>query len=223
MPDWQELVRQRLSGLKLDAAEREEVQTELAAHLGESYERFCKQGLVEKEAVSRTLEQVLDWQELQRQILAAKRREYPMKERTKQLWIPGFLILILSMILLVLLQKAGLWPRLVGRGSTEVLFYGPWLASLPFFGALAAYISSRAGGSRPTVLLASVFPVLALTTAFLLMFPIGLMLELLTGKRFDDFFSIATTALLKEEIRTSRWLSKASLASLTHHRVMRLG
>jgi len=42
MRDWQELVRQRLGGLELDAAEKEEVQTELSAHLEESYETFCK-------------------------------------------------------------------------------------------------------------------------------------------------------------------------------------
>jgi hypothetical protein len=51
MPDWQELVRQRLSGLALDTAERKEIQAELAAHLEESYEVFCAEGLPEREAV----------------------------------------------------------------------------------------------------------------------------------------------------------------------------
>jgi hypothetical protein len=33
MPDWRELVRQRLSGLSLDLGEKEEVCKELAGHL----------------------------------------------------------------------------------------------------------------------------------------------------------------------------------------------
>src|SRR5260370_34035990 len=74
MPDWQELVRQRLSDLALDAEEKDEVQVELAAHLEESYEVFCKEGLPEREALHRTLEQVADWRDLQRRICIAKRR-----------------------------------------------------------------------------------------------------------------------------------------------------
>jgi hypothetical protein len=198
MADWRELVRQRLSGLALDAAEKEEVQLELAAHLEESYEGFCKQGLLEKEAARRALEQVSDWQDLQRRILNAKRRGHPMKKRTHQLWIPGFLTLTLSMIFLAVLQKLGFQPRIAGSGPNAVLLYVPWLLSLPFFGALGAYVSSRAGGSRGTVLLASVFPVLALTAAFLLMFPIGLTVERITGNHVD--FSIVATALLEDGI-----------------------
>jgi hypothetical protein len=77
-------------------------------------------------------------------------------------------------------------------------FYVPWLMSLPLFGALGAYLSSRAGGSRGTVLFASVFPVLALTAAFLLMFPIGLILERIIGRQVD--FGIVATAILRDGI-----------------------
>lgn len=85
MRNWQELVRQHLAGLELDAAEREEVHAELAAHLEESYETLCKQGLGETEAARLTLEQVSSWDELRRKISAAKRREYPVKKRVQQL------------------------------------------------------------------------------------------------------------------------------------------
>ena len=198
MADWRKLVRQRLSGLALDAAEKEEVALELAAHLEESYEGFCRQGLPEEEAACRALGQVSDWQELQRRILNAKRRGHPMKKRTQQLWIPGFLTLTLSMIFLTVLQKLGFQPRIAWSGTTAVLLYVPWLLSLPFFGALGAYVSARAGGSRGTVLLASVFPALALTAAFLLMFPIGMTIERITGNHLD--FSIVATSLLKNGI-----------------------
>ncbi len=198
MPNWQELVRQRLSGLALDAAEKDEIHAELAAHLEESYEVFCKEGLPQREAVQRTLVQVADWQDLQRKILIARRREQPMQKRVHQLWIPGFLTLTLSMIFLITLQKLGFQPRIVGSGPNTILFYAPWLASLPFFGALGAYLSARGGGLLGTVLLASVFPVLALTAAFLLMFPIGFVIERIIGSPVD--FSIVATAILRDGI-----------------------
>jgi len=167
MRDWQVLVRQRLSGLTLDWAEEEEDHAELAAHLEESYEVFCKEGLPEKEAVHRTFEQVADWQDLQRKIFIAKRSGHPMQKRVQQLWIPGFLTMALSMIFLVTVQKLGFQARVVSwSGPRTTLLYLPWLLSLPFFGALGAYLSSRAGGSRRTVLLASTFPALALTGRF---------------------------------------------------------
>jgi hypothetical protein len=198
MPDWQELVRQRLSSLALDAEEKDEVQVELAAHLEESYEVFCKEGLPEKEAVYRTFEQVADWRDLQRRIFIAKKNGHPMKKRVQQLWIPGFLTLILSMVFLVTLMKLGFNARMVSWRDSDILFYVPWLLSLPVFGAFGAFISSRAGGSRGTALLASVFPVLALTVALLLMFPIGMIDERITGRHVD--FSVVATAVLMNGI-----------------------
>ncbi len=198
MPDWRQIVRQRLCGLTLDAAEKDEVQAELAAHLEESYEALLKEGMPEQAAVRRSLSQVTNWQDLQRKILIAKRRGHIMKKRLHQLWIPGFLALILSILFLMTLQKLGFRPRIVGGGANTILFYGPWLLLLPVLGALGAYLSSRAGGSRGTALLASIFPVLALTAAFLLMFPIGLIIERIIGSPVD--FSIVATALLSDGI-----------------------
>jgi hypothetical protein len=101
------------------------------------------------------------------------------------------------MVFLPMLQSLGFQPRSVSwSGPGTILLYLPWLVSLPFFGAIGAYISSRAGGSRGTVLLASVFPVLALTAAFLLMFPIGYITERIIGRQVD--FSNAATALLRD-------------------------
>ena len=198
MRNWQALVRQRLSGLGLDTAERDEIQAELAAHLEESYEVFCKEGLPEREAVQRTLAQVADWQDLQRRILVAKRREQPMKKRVQQLWFPGILTLALSTIFLIALQKLGFQPRIVGSGPNGILFYAPWLASLPLFGALGAYLSARSGGLLGTALLASVFPAFALTVTFILMFPIGFVVERIIGRPVD--FGTVATELLRDGI-----------------------
>ncbi|PYT69320.1 MAG: hypothetical protein DMG39_18655 [Acidobacteria bacterium] len=75
MPDWQKLVRQRLSGLGLETAEKDEVHAELAAHLEESHEGLVQQGLPEDEAARRTLSLVEDWQELRRRTQKAKVKE----------------------------------------------------------------------------------------------------------------------------------------------------
>ena len=195
MRDWQELVRQRLAGLELDVAEREEVHAELATHLEESYENFRKQGMSKDKAAHRAISQVTSWRDLQREIFVAKRRGPFMKKRLNQLWIPGFLTLILSVVFQITLLKLGFRVRIVGSGPNAVLFYVPWLAGLPLFGALGAYLSSRAGGSRGTMVLASVFPVLALTGAFLLLFPIDVIVKWIIGSRVDTFAIVATTIL----------------------------
>jgi hypothetical protein len=196
MPDWHELVRHRLSGLALDPREKEEVHVELAAHLEESYEALLKENVPEQVAVSAALFQVTDWQDLQRRIFDAKKRGHIMKKRLHQLWIPGFLTMGLSIVFLVTLQKLGFNARIVSWRDSDIFFYAPWLVSLPFLGALGAYISSRAGGSRGTALLASIFPALALTLTFLLMFPIDMIIEPIIGRQVD--FKIVAAALLKD-------------------------
>ena len=209
MPDWQELVRQRLSGLALDLGQKEEVCKELAGHLEETHECLRKEGLPDADATQRTLAQVVDWHDLQHKILIAKRKGPIMKKRLHQLWIPGFLTLIFSMLVLAAFQKLGFQPRIAASSPNTIFFYVPWLLSLPFFGALGTYLSSRAGGSRGTALLASVFPVLALTGAFLSMFPIGSILGRIIGRRVG--FSIVATTLLRDGIG---WLLVPGVALL---------
>jgi hypothetical protein len=196
--DWGALVERRLAGLALEPEERAEVIAEVAAHLEDSCEAMLRQGMTEEEAVRRALSQAGDWQNLQRKILGAKRREQIMEKRIRQLWIPGFLALILSMLFLTALYRLGLRARLVWSGPNAILLYTPWLAGLPLIGALGAYVSSRAGGSRATVLFVSVFPALALTFAFLFMFPFSLAVELIVGRPID--FSREATVLLKDGI-----------------------
>jgi hypothetical protein len=194
MPDWQELVRQRLAGLTLDPAVKEEVHAELAAHLEESYEALRAEGLSEGHAVERTLREVTDWRDLQDRIAIAKSGGQRMRKRTYQIWIPGLLTFALSTIFLIMLQRHEFQPRIVSwRGP-----YAPWLLSLPCLGALAAHLSSRAGGSRYTVLLASIFPVVGLAAAFLLMFPIGLIVEQVIGRQVD--FGIVAMIFLNAPI-----------------------
>jgi cation transport ATPase len=198
MPDWKALVEQRLASLALEPKEKAEVIAEVATHLEEMCAEMLRQGITEEEAVQRALSRAGNWRDLQRKISAAKRSEEPMKKRVWQLWVPGFLRLILSMLFLTALYGLGLRARLVWSGPSAILLYTPWLAGLPFFGALGAYLSSRAGGSRANALFVSVFPALALAGAFLLMFPIGFAVEGITGRHID--FGSVAAVLLKDGI-----------------------
>jgi hypothetical protein len=89
MPDWQKLVRRHLFGLPLDAAEKDEIHAELAAHLEDSYESWLRDGINNSEAARRTLCLANDWQDLQRQIILVRRGKDTMTNRVTQLWLRG--------------------------------------------------------------------------------------------------------------------------------------
>jgi len=147
MRDWEALVREQMADLALEPEEKAEVIAEVAAHLEDSCEEMLRRGISEEEAVQRALSQTGDWKVFRKRILAVKRRGHLMGTRVRQLWVPGFLTMILSTLFLMMLRKLGFQPRLIGSGPDAVLFYAPWLLSLPLFGALGAYVSSRAGSS----------------------------------------------------------------------------
>jgi hypothetical protein len=175
MRDWKQLVRARLSGLELPAREKEDVVVELAGHLEEKYAQLCVQGISTEEAVEECLEQVSDWREFTKKIQSAKKGD-SMNIRTRTLWLPGILTLTVSMGFLLVLQfsriqpHAMVWPN---RGPI-LLFYIPWLVSLPAFGALGAFLSLRAGGSRRAVLLSGVFPAVYPATCFFVILPLAI-------------------------------------------------
>ncbi|PYT63561.1 MAG: hypothetical protein DMG42_36110, partial [Acidobacteria bacterium] len=183
MPDWQELLRQRLSGLALAAEERGDVHAELAAHLEESYEFLRTKGLPEQAAMQQTLAQVADWQDLRRRIQTARTKENSMNDRVKQLWLPGFVTFLLSMSLLALNEIFGPKPfALMKVGQLPmVLFYIPWLLSLPLVGALGAYLSHRAVGSQRAIFSSIVFPVLPFLASILLVLPVSLIFDRFIG------------------------------------------
>src|SRR5260370_22291832 len=129
MADWQELVRQRLADLALDAEEKDEVEVELAAHLEESYEVFCKEGLPEREALHRTLEQVADWRDLQRRICIARRSGHPRQKHIHQLSIPRSLPLKPFAGFLVPLPQLAFNPPPVFLKEPDHPFHPPVLPS----------------------------------------------------------------------------------------------
>jgi len=101
-----------------------------------------------------------------------------MTNRVKQFWLPSLLTLFLSMGVLMLVQLFGPNPWIIARKSAWSLIapvaviYLPWLFSLPLVGAIGAYLSNRAGGSRRAMLSSIVFPVLPYLAFFLMALPV---------------------------------------------------
>jgi uncharacterized membrane protein YgdD (TMEM256/DUF423 family) len=167
MRDWEAFVRERLAGIELNARECREIAEELASHLDETFVRLRCEGLTEERAVEGALAQVDDWPTLRHKIQNA-RTEDPMSDRVKQLWLPGAAMFLLAEALLALFQRFGPGPRMfTWAGQPAVaMFYVPWLISLPFIGALGAYLAHRARGSERAMLIASVFPILPMAAFF---------------------------------------------------------
>lgn len=186
MPDWDEFVRERLTGISLEPRERSEVAAELADHLEETFEQLRRQGLPEEAAVERALSQVKNWQSLRRRIQVARSKENIMTNRVRQWWLPGFVALFLSVMLLMVNEfigiRFGIKPLIVSAHGSQMsapvaVLYVPWLLSLVPIGALAAYLAWRAGGSQGAMLLSILFPVLPHLAFFIVVFPVALVLD----------------------------------------------
>jgi len=179
MRDWEQLLSAKLAGLALGPDEKREVLEELAEHLEETYQSLLREGISEQGAAQRALCQVPNWNELQRRIHSAKTKENSMTNRVTQLWLPGFVTFLLSAGLLALNEIFGPKPFALMRVGQPpiVLFFIPWLFSLPLVGAVGAYLSHRAGGSRRAIFASILFPVLPFLASILVVLPVSLVLD----------------------------------------------
>lgn len=216
-PDWKTLVRERMGGLDLPPDMQANVVEELAAHLEETYESACSQGMVEAAAVEATLQEVNDWHVLSARIRRAKSKEDNMNHRTKSLWLPGMVTLFAASALLMTLQRAGFQPRLLWVGNMAMLFYWPWLAGLPLCGSAGAYLSRRAQAPVLARIAVGISPALVSLIALCLILPWALAVDGFSIRRLV-YFAVAV----------GNWAAIPALALLLGalpflrgHRVMR--
>jgi hypothetical protein len=221
MPDWEALVGERLSGIALEPAERSEVIAELAGHLEESFEQLRRQGMPAEAAVERVISEVESWQSLRRRIQIARRKGSTMTNRVRQWWLPGFVALFLSVMLLRGNEFIGIKPLIVSAhgsqlGAPVAVIYVPWLLLLVPIGAMAAYLAGRAGGSQRAMFLSTVFPVLPHLGFFLVVFPVVLILDdhvahniMISGL----FMSLAAWVLLPGAALLAGWIPVQVLRS----------
>ena len=105
-----------------------------------------------------------------------------MTDRVKQLWLPGLVTLLLSMVLLMVIQLIGPKPLIVSAHGWRMIapvavIYVPWLLSLLPIGAMGAYLASRAGASQRATFLSIVFPILPYSVFFVIWIPVSLILD----------------------------------------------
>jgi len=176
MPDWRGLVKSRLGRLRLSPQRESEIVAELADHFEDLSEEGISRGLSEGAAVVRALAEVRDWDQLRRDIRRAELEEVVMKHRMMSVWLPGLLTGALAWLLPVFLQPFGLHPREFGPGLAIFL---PWTLALLPIGALGAYGSRWAGGNAREMTLAGIFPVLVTAAVLVLIFPVGLIVDVI--------------------------------------------
>src|SRR5438874_9024772 len=183
MTDRRQLIATPFPTRRSSDLEKEEVHAELAEHLEETYKALRARGLPEQTVTQQTLAQVTDWQDLRRRIQTARAKENIMNDRVRQIWLPGFVALVLTTCLFALNEIFGPKPWVfmkVGQLPMVVLFI-PVLLSLPLVGAVGAYLSYRAGGSRRAIFSSIVFPVLPFLASILVVLPVSLVFDRFIG------------------------------------------
>jgi hypothetical protein len=166
MPEWIEIVRERIGALGLEPEREAEIVAELSNHQEDVFEEWRRRGLSEEEAAARVLLAVSDWQELGREIQSAELEEVPMKRRIRSVWLPGLITGALAWGVFWLLETSGVRPRVFWWNHEVMMFSLPWTLTLPIIGALGAYSSRRRGGQRSELILAALFPPLVLAILF---------------------------------------------------------
>ena len=187
MPDWKKLVRKRTRRLTLSPATKEQVIAELSDHIEEVYESARRQGLTERSALKLAVQEVGGWRVLTRKVERLKSEDNPMNRRTKTLWLPAAAALFGASTLLMFLQFLGVRPRLVLLGHVAMVLYWPWIASLPAFGGVGAYLSKRAHSPVHSRLVAGLSPALALLATMSLILPWGLIVDGFSGLTMGYF------------------------------------
>ena len=162
----------------MSRSQRENLIAELANHLEDLHSELLASGIAEPDASAQCLKQLRDVQ----QIAAAAKRsqiwEGAMNQRTRTLWLPGLVTLTMASVSLMVMQLFTFSrPRVHWVHGGAVAVGIVWLFSLLPCGAMGAYLSCRAGGSRWNSIVASLFPSLVMLAVFCLVLPIGIFIE----------------------------------------------
>lgn len=176
MPNWNKEIRQHLVGMNLPPDMTEEIIAELASHLEETYDSARSQGLDAAAALKVTRQGIEDWRVLARNVTRAK-GENSMNHRTKRFWLPALITLLGVSAALALIEYIGIQPLVVWVGSEPLRLDWAWIATLPAFGGMGAYLSRRAGATALARLAAGLAPALLMLIVMFLVLPFGLINE----------------------------------------------
>jgi hypothetical protein len=159
MHDWKSLVEQRLAKLNLSKSQREEVVNELAAHLEDLADDESARGVRETESIASIHYESTDWSNLARKIQRSKRDGRALNSRSRTFWLPAFVTLTAVQIFWAILISNLFCPLASPLAVPRSVIF---LAALPLFGAIGAYLSRRGGGNRIARIAAGIFPLLVI-------------------------------------------------------------
>lgn len=145
MPDWKQIVRERLNSAGLPPSTENDVITELAAHLEDIYEEGIEGGMSTSNAARDALAGI-HWPRLAGKIERAKSdsRESgrdTMNQRTRKLWLPALGGIMFTAVLLVVLDKIHAGPLAVRLGHLAMALQLAWFVAMPLFGRTAPEVA----------------------------------------------------------------------------------
>lgn len=178
MHDWQKAIREKLAGSTMPRNQRADLIAELSNHLEDLHAELLASGVAELEASALCLEQLNDIEQIASAARRAQIWEDAMNRRSRTFWLPGLVTLTLASVSLTVMQLfAFSRPRVYWVDGVNVEVGLFWLLSLVPCGALGAYMSCRAGGTRSNSILASLFPSLTMLGVFCVVLPIAIFIE----------------------------------------------
>jgi|SRR5579859_47189 len=134
------------------------------------------------------LQQVIWWTCMVMLLCAARSEASRLNQRTRSVWLPGFVSLTAASLFLfaeelVLAHDSSFYftdislrPDHLSSGLPRSFYVG-WLLAQVLFGAVAAYLSRRAGGSHRARVLAAVFPAIVMFALWALVIPASALAE----------------------------------------------
>jgi hypothetical protein len=178
-PDWEKIVRARLTSRRNDRNVDGEIISELAAHLDDVCDAARARGLDTSASLELALQQIQDGHVLLADIRRAKSEEDSMNARTRTLWLPALASIFASSLFLFVLTELSMQPKLLVRlnfGAARWL-YITWLIGQIAFGALGAFLSRRVGGSRIVRMIAATFPAIVMLASCAIVIPVSALME----------------------------------------------
>jgi putative ABC transport system permease protein len=141
MPEWKQVIRERLRGLNLDGARESEIVDELAQHLEDRYDALRSAGVTEPEARRQALEELSESQLLTEELRKLRRRvpPEPIGVPTRGAYFSGF-VSDVKLALRNIRTKPAFSLMVIGMlalgvaGNTAIfsIFNGLFLRSFPF-------------------------------------------------------------------------------------------
>ena len=101
---------------------------------------------------------------------------------SRSVWLPALTTFFGASVSLMVCEFLGMRPQMLWMsrdavGHNALMFYWPWLATLPIFGAIGACLSQRAHGSTRARIAAGLSPALIMLLVMSLVLPFGIAID----------------------------------------------